>query len=550
MIEYKENYSTVRDDELELKEAIEDLISTEGWSTDELIELLGECEFALSHFSGRIEELKVRGFKRLYNVITGINRRNKIRVLDDIQQIQRISITIQKILMRRIDLVSSALINLNDKLNTTMFWTADTINNLTRQLSDTDITARLVFWQNNAKNRKTKSGKKYIEVPDGIKILLAVSDLFSLVSGVSFSVPRHFWETTLQNLGVQDQIDIVDFYEDIIQEKEYLSLYIRSGYNYEPGNISDYGCTIYKIADFYQDEHVIKLAEKRNESMDDMCREIYVDEFCKEGIKIDPTDLCEMLLDDLKKMYLDYQERIKEQERFKEQERIKEQERPKAEDTKEYSVLRLTPEGFWLFKKGKVSCSSIDYKSDYSFKDEKTIKAYLDNVSPYLVTAPIGYADQCMPEIKGILSNQTQYVPLADYYMYLWFQNKDVDGRKNQKILFIEYYAHDLYVSGYEVNASGDDYRRRFSKLVIPYNRAGNNIIKDIMNESQRVFSSQNSEDILIFRTFYIDKHIIKKLSNIDVDMVDDTWESILKTSNDKLGVIVQDIIDKSSKWL
>ncbi len=37
-------------------------------------------------------------------------------------------------------------------------------------------------------------------------------------------------------------------------------------------------------------------------------------------------------------------------------------------------------------------------------------------------------------------------------------------------------------------------------------------------------------------------------MNNIDVDMVDDAWESILKTSNDKLGVIVQDIIDKSSK--
>lgn len=511
MIEYKKNYSTLPDDdEQELKEVIEDLISTEGWGTDEMIELLGECEFALSHFSGRIEELKTRGLKRLYNIITGINRRNKIRVLDDIHQIQRISINIQKILMRRIDLVSSALINLNDKLNTQMFWTGDTIKKLIQKLSDTDIIARLVFWQNNAKNKKTKSGKKYIEVPDGIKILLTVSDLFSLIPGMEFSVPRHFLETTLEDLGLQDQIDIADFYEDIIREKEYLPLYIRSGYNYESGTISDYGCTIYKIADFYQDDHVIKLAEKRNESMDDMCREIYVDKFCQEGTKIDSADLCEILLGDLKKMHLDYQERIKEQERFEEQERIKEQERPKAEDTKEYSVLRLTPEGFWLFEKGKVSCSLIDYKSDYSFKDEKMIKAYLDNVSPCLVTAPIGYIGQCMPEIKGILSNKTQYVPLADYYMYLWFQNKDVGERKNQKVLFIEYYAHDLYVSGYEVDASGDDYRRRFSRLEITYTRSGKNIITDIKNESQRVFSSQSSEDILIFRTFYIDKLSLK----------------------------------------
>ncbi len=62
-----------------LKEQLNGLIA--GWDTEELIELMGECEFVLSGNDARIRKLDVRGLKRLWLIITGIQRKNTTAIL-------------------------------------------------------------------------------------------------------------------------------------------------------------------------------------------------------------------------------------------------------------------------------------------------------------------------------------------------------------------------------------------------------------------------------------------------------------------------------------
>lgn len=73
MVQYGKN--DVSDTDTIVENTINGFI--QEWSTDELIELLGECEFVLSYNAGRIDQLKAKGLKRLYNIIAGISRKNE-----------------------------------------------------------------------------------------------------------------------------------------------------------------------------------------------------------------------------------------------------------------------------------------------------------------------------------------------------------------------------------------------------------------------------------------------------------------------------------------
>ena len=207
-------------EELEVKNAIEDELA-EGWSRDDMLELLGECEFALSRFEGRIDQLEEKGLRRLYNVVTGINRRNKKRVLHDIHDIQEVSLEIQRILMRNIEMVSRWLSILSNKVNDRFYWTDNVILNLYQKLTTTDIDMRLLKWQNNVRNNKTQDQRKYIEVSDGMKILLIVSDLFGIIHSRIELIEEAYLETVKDKLNLKDEINIADFYKDILQEKCY-----------------------------------------------------------------------------------------------------------------------------------------------------------------------------------------------------------------------------------------------------------------------------------------------------------------------------------------
>ncbi len=538
MVQYGKN--DVSDTDTIVENTINGFI--QEWSTDELIELLGECEFVLSYNAGRIDQLKAKGLKRLYNIITRINRKNERIVRDNVQSIQEISLNIQKNLLRRIDIVSSAYLSLNDKVNTEIFWTRDIVKKLLRKLKNVSIKEELTRWQVNVQNLRMENGSRYAEASDGVKILLVVSDIFRIVRSQTDLIDEPFLETALNDhLGIPDQIRISDFYRDIISERCCLPLYVKEEYNYLAGNISEYGRSIYHINDFYLDYHIKKIAQQNGRTLQDMCLETYGGTTHEKDKTVRVSDLCQRLLEDLSDLDDRHQAEMK--ETILQESTVKPTPQELPEETVTYSVLRLTPEGNWLFRDKSVCYNKTDFKSDYSFPDEKGVKTYLDNNHPYMVTAPSGYFDKCMPEIKSILLNKTKYVSLADYYMYLWFEHTNRDVRRSKRVALIEYYAHDLYVSAYIVDKSGDSYQKESQKAIIHYNKLKVNIEKAIM--SLPVFGGLvwGNANMIILKTFTADKYIDQKLEIMGVGMVDNTWENILKTTNEELGMIINDIL-------
>lgn len=545
----------------ELRKIINEQIK--GWDTTEMCELLGECEFAMSQFEGRIEQLKAKGLRRLYHICIGIHKRNKQEVLDDISHIQRIANQIQIILIKRIDIVNTELIGLNEKVNTQRYWTKTTIENLTHKLSETDVRTSLLEWKSKVRNIKTENNKKYIEVSDGMKVLLVISDLFDIVHNRTELIGDDDLETVKEELDLEEEISIADFYKDIIYARCF-PLYIKNGFSYIGGNISEYGQRICLIADFYEDEHIKKLSTAKKESIDDMCREAYIEELIQDGSRVNTVTLCSVLLDDLAGLYSEYQGKIAEQNRQKElleKNRKEKEDRltktpqdsfikevPQEKERTEYSVLRLTPEGFWLFTDGGVKHDGIAHNWRYLFFDDtmKEIDQYLDKNSPYMVTAPTEYLNLCEKETKDFFLHKTQYISLADYFMYLWFLHEKKYARQDQKIAFIEYYDRHMYVFGYEINEAEDGYRKLFSGLKIFRTRYHGNIIKDIKNKFRENTLASDNDNILIFKTFIADAHIDKQLECEDVRNVEDEWEDTLKVDNAALGRIIIDMIEKS----
>lgn len=54
--------------EVHLKEILDESIEIKGWKTDDMIALLAECEMALNNNEGRIDQLKARGWEKLYYI--------------------------------------------------------------------------------------------------------------------------------------------------------------------------------------------------------------------------------------------------------------------------------------------------------------------------------------------------------------------------------------------------------------------------------------------------------------------------------------------------
>lgn len=537
--------------DLELEGIIKELI--DDWSTDEMIELLGECEFVLSSNEGRIEQLKAKGLTRLWRMITGINKKNKLIALQNVHEIQKISLRIQRILMKRIDLVSSALISLNNKVNKEIFWTQGIINSLIEKLEslpDMKIMIHLTRWQNNVRNYVIRNGRKYIDASDGMKILLVVSDLFEIVHERCYLIDRPFLETTLKDkLDLHDQIKVSDFYKDIIYEKEGLFLYTK--YNNSPSleNTSIYGQMIYKIDGFYADPYLLEMAENKNKSLENMCMEYFETKIQKYNNTVCSIDLCSELLNDLVLSLPRKQNELENKEDDKVGKFTVEEENDTGNcivgNCKEYSIMRITPKReVCIFKNGVCIHKEIApvKKDDCAFFNDEEIKEIIKTQRPSLIAAPSVYLRE-LKKNNDILNNSIKYISLTDYYMYLWFCENE-DKRKGKVLEFIEYYRTDYYISVYVVNESGDGYRKG-SPVTVTHHKRTTGHLKQDYDISCKLTAISNDVNRLVFSTFEPDRRRYR-LEDSRVAFVNNTWESILEVDNDKIKNIIQDLVDRS----
>lgn len=558
MSEYEKKFLLELDvAELEMEKKIQAL--TEDWSTDEMIDLLVECEMVLSYNEGRIRQLDVRGLKRLWHIITGIYAKNEQSVRENVQEIQRVSFKIQKILLRRVDLMQDALISLNRKVNAhtlmTQYWIYKLLQKfegIQQNVNDAAINIAFTQWCYSVKNKETEDGKRYLDVSDGTRILLVVSDLFQIVHKRVDLVDCLMLKTALQNLRLDGEIKNADFYKDIIKEKEYLPLYVKDYYDYQTDSISYHGQMLHKIAEFYANPLLEEMSEFIDKPLEELCQQIISKKVQNMDNGISPVNLCMKLLDDLICLNSGFQEEMIEQAPLDEELMIPQGEslvlldecKEKEKDSVQYSILRITPEELHLIRGKEDVLHKLNCTDKYVLKDEEMLKAYMESSDPYLVTASSGFFESCIPEIKEML-DQRLYVDLADYYMYLWFCCTDKEKRADQKLAFMEYYKGMVYVSFYAVNAAGDSYKKGESKC-IPGKASISGMIKEI--RSHEYFLGIEKNDILVFQTFCTNEQNLYKLGrDHNVKMVDNAWEDFWKGDQDELGNMIHDLTERSA---
>ncbi len=451
-------------------------------------------------------------------------------------EIQKLSFEIQKLIIKRISGIQDVMITLNHKFNEQTIWTQDIILSLCGKIkycqdSQQELKAvtDLLMWKESVCSKKTYNGRKYMEVSDGIKILQIVSDLYEIVGRAGVSVEHAFMESVTHRLNLKSPIQAIDFYNDLIYEKESLSLYIREDFLHEPDSLCPCGRMIHKIYQLYEDPLLAEVALGLHMPSETICKQM-IQKFCGTDGEAE---------------YGPGPDAGRVRERPYAGDRIHGNENDGSGEKRLRALVRVTPEELWGFKEGDLFCQKNEnVKSRYVFLDENVVKSFLERYRPCLVTGPVEFWRRYMPDTgNGLWTDQMVFIPLAYYYMYLWFYNTSKSKRINQKVVMLEYYDHVLYAAGYSVDASGDSFREEFTELEIRWNKTRKHIMESIME--QTCFAGLSREDVLIFKTFTADAHIDKKLEKKQVQTVDAGWEYLLKMDQKTLEIMIQELWER-----
>lgn len=504
-----------------------------GKDIDELTELLCECETLLQTNDIYLTKLNAKGLNRLFNLITGIEKKCKKSIHDNFQLMHRITLNVEKVILWRFADLEKLIVSLNDKLERDNQFTQHCINSLLQKVNDHKKSieglqreVRLLKWERlDLENYRSYSNTK--------KVLQIVSDLYAITSG-SCGVGFEWPEMALKKLEMLETLIPLDiFAEEIIHDATCLPLYIKNelDYNTFQDKLSEYGTIICQANSLVVDRNIQELCEAKNESMETLCLPLLKKKIETRNMDSNSAkDICMQLLEDLKTLHaIASEERLQEQKRLEDERKLQEslqKQKQIKEENQKYPILRMTPEKLHLYK-DKEKVIKLGQKEPYTFKDEVMLESYLENTDPYLVVAPIGFKKHAK-KVKNLLENR--FVALSDYYMYLWFHNMNLETRAKQKLAFIEYYSTTIYVLVYGVDSTGSKYEKG-GQMEIGHGTAIATMHKRILgNEYFKDVSDKNK--IIIFQTFQSDLQGLPKLVDIHkVQMVDWTWQNKLHES-------------------
>ena len=504
-----------------------------GKDIDELTELLCECETLLQTNDIYLTKLNAKGLNRLFDLITGIEKKCKKSIQDNFQLMHRITLNVEKVILCRFADLEKLIISLNDKLERDNQFTQYCIHSLLQKVNDHKKSIEglqrdiwLLKWEK-------LDLENYISYSDTKKVLQIVSDLYVITSG-SCGVGSEWPEMALRKLKVSETLIPLDiFAEEIIHDTTCLPLYIKNELDYSTfqDKLSEYGTIICQANSLVADRNIQELCEAKNESLEKFCLPLLKKKIETRNMDSKSAkDICMQLLKDLKTLHaIAGEERLQEQKRLederKRQESLQKQKQLEEENQK-YPILRMTPEKLHLYK-DKDEIIKLGKKDPYTFKDEVMLESYLENTDPYLVAAPIGFKKHAK-KVKHMLENR--FVALSDYYMYLWFHNMDPETRANQKLAFIEYYSTTIYVLVYGVDSTGSRYEKG-GKMEIGHGTAIATMHKRIL-EHEYFKDVSDKNKILIFQTFQSNLQGLSKLVDVHkVQMVDWTWQNRLHES-------------------
>ena len=276
------------------------------YSEDDLVELLCECEMLLQTNDIYLKKLNEQGFKKLFNLITGIEGRIKCRLRDNFQILHRITLEVEKNILSRLDDLTNLICKLREKQVDNNIYLQYCINSLKQKVNDHKIAIDALNQKVNLLDWELHDLDQYVSFPNTKKVMQVVSDIYMITNG-SCECENKILEAALKKLEILDvEIFPVDFAQEIMRDSECLPLYIKDWENYKVArsDISSYGNIIYQIRDLVIDHNIQKLAVSKKETLDNLCLPLLKELIGEKRMDAEnAVIICWRLLDDMKKLH-------------------------------------------------------------------------------------------------------------------------------------------------------------------------------------------------------------------------------------------------------
>lgn len=510
-----------------------------NYNEDDLTELLCECEMLLQTNRIYLNKLSEKGFKRLFNIIAGIERNSKRRLRDNFQMLHEITLAVEKNILSRFKDLTYLIFKLREKQKEDNFNTKNCINFLMQKINDHKRAIDAVNQDVNLIKWELYGLNKYASYSNTKKVLQIVSDIYAITGGSCECKPE-LLESALKKLGVSNiEISPVDFAKEVMQDLECLPLYIKDRENYYTAQteVSGYGSIIYQVSDLVMDQNIQELAAARNETVDNLCLPLLRKSIEEKGINVTyaPSILWQ-LLEDTKQMnpYIISESSdtqvIEDKDKKGGEDEVKEPERhkPEMENLQKYSLLLISPSKMLECSLGRYMEYSFEPTYDYCISENnmENVKRQISAYSPMIIVKP----DALSKADLVIGNSEIHTVSVADFYFCLWYKNQGQD-KNIRNIALLDYYNRKLYVSCYKIEDT--DRISKKDPFTIKYNRAKQNILKDIKEET-----GLPERELVLYRIFESGKYIDKKLGKIDVDPADERWMDLLENEEGRREVI------------
>ena len=536
----------------------------EDHQTEEILNLISECEIRLNSNEATIGSLNERGFKHFINIIIGRDYRNKIKYRVNVQTIQRLQNKLYRALLQRLlkdEKLLNSLILREDQRDLKIF---QQINSIKEQQKNANNQIAIQEWIQTIANAKNREGKLYSALPVEEQAFMIVSDYCSLCNFDDQEVLERRIGTVLDNLKIKNkEVDLIKFYKVILNSSE--RLYINEFYDrsdrIQKKHLSEVGEVIYNYPDFIntvykQDHRDIKRDEIVNEYINSFAKKLEIlDAKMTMGIG---ELLCDYIINDVLLVKNEIS-RIKHEDAIAEEEKRKrkeaeiqkkiEVERKLLEYRENAYIIKITPEG--VYKLGP-SCDetliSINVNSNKDHMITYDLKEYIAaNVSSwtpvFIIIENIGQYTIDSTILDTIRRcKRFSIVSMPDYYMTLYSTFKDDIDAPYSNVIFSELYWHSLVFYGYSISRiRGKGFSQVFSDVTFHTSQLPGTIYKGL---AERI----NMDDSIIYRTFaYPDKRV-KKLNDkrFNTQYIDQHLEKKLIESPDTFW----DVMEKLKKYI
>lgn len=492
----------------------------EGYQNDDLIELLCECETLLETNGMYLKKLDEHGYRKLYNVIEGIEDKCKYRIQNNHQRLLTITLAIQKRILSSFGDLTLLVQSLVEKSDREHIFTQRCINFLLQKIRDHSMALKAVNTDVELGKWEKFEVKNYISETHTKQVLQITSDIYSITRGSCIYDMRYLEaaieQLQLQNVGIKPE----DFAEEILKDSTCLPLYIKDGLNYNdiPEDISEYGSIIYQAYKLVIDPNIQDLSNAREEALDALCLPLLKKSIDENNIE--PTGaaaICNQLIGDLKCLHLNYVKEREDRQKLAGQREREEKEKQvqmqnELEDQKKYIFAVVSPSKL-------IECDLTSYTervlhptSTYSFSEGsmKTIQEQISSFSPSAVIKPYSFSD----EKKLVMNNNCPHIEsLSNFYFCLWYKTRKEDrglDKNARHVIFIDHYDRYFYPSRYSLDGTGNTPRYKHANKGIYYSVFANNITKDdifvefFSKDMQKGdFNSGISKgEIVLYRTF------------------------------------------------